>query len=281
MVRPFPTPMESDQPYELLALPGRAVISLLRWLAQLGILFQEISIGLFRGGMRLKLILGQIVTIGFGSQTVVIVTGAFTGAVFAAQMYLKLKDFGIESAVGGIVSISLCRELAPALAGLMVTGRVGASMAAEIGTMKVTEQIDALRVMGVHPVDYLVTPRFIAMLLSLPLLIGECIVFGIAAAAFVMTGLYELPFAWFDQHMKEYTNLNDLWFAMIKGVVFAVLIVLIACHQGLVAENGAVGVGRGTTKAVVFGSLAVLIVNFFLTLFLSYFFPMGSAQSSS
>jgi len=113
---------------------------------------------------------------------VVIVTGAFTGAVFTFQTFVKFKDFGVETSVGAIVSIALCRELGPVLAGLMVAGRVGASMAADIGTMKVTEQIDALRVMGVDPVEYLVLPCFIAMMISMPLLIAESISFGLLAS---------------------------------------------------------------------------------------------------
>jgi phospholipid/cholesterol/gamma-HCH transport system permease protein len=212
----------------------------------------------------------QIVAIGYGSQAVVVVTGAFTGAVFTAQSYFKFKDFGIETTIGGIVSVSLCRELAPVLAGLMVTGRVGAAMAAEIGTMKVNEEIDALRVMGVHPVDYL-------MLLSMPLLIAESIVFGLGASAIVATGVFDIPFAWFWTHVVDHTNHTDLIFGMSKGFVFGILIVLISCHQGLRASNGAVGVGLGTTRAVVFSSLALLIVNFFLTMLLNFFFPLGNA----
>ncbi len=255
---------------------ARGTLRTLSWLGQLALLFQELMIGLMRGVLRFKLVLVQLVTIGYGSQAVVIVTGAFTGAVFVAQTYLKLKDYGLESGVGGIISISLCRELAPALTALMVTGRVGASMAAEIGTMKVTEQIDALRVMGVHPVDYLVMPRFVAMLISLPLLTAEAIVFGILAGDIVISSLFNVPLAWFDYHMQEFTNLQDVWFAMIKGFVFAIIIVIISCHQGLIAENGAVGVGTGTIRAVVYSCLSVLVVNFFLTMLLSYFFPMGT-----
>ncbi|MEN3942167.1 ABC transporter permease [Prosthecobacter sp. SYSU 5D2] len=261
----------------ILALPGRSFLNFLAYLGQLGVLLRELWDSVTKGTWRLRLMAEQIVTIGFGSQAVVIVTGAFTGAVFTAQSYFKFKDFGIESTVGGIVSVSLCRELGPVLAGLMVTGRVGASMAAEIGTMKVSEQVDALRVMGAHPVDYLVLPRFVAMMISMPLLIAESIVFGLAAAAVVGTGVFGIPFAWFWDHVKDHTNHEDLSFAMIKGFIFGILIVLISCHQGLKASNGAVGVGLGTTRAVVFSSLALLVANFFLTMLLNYFFPLGTA----
>ncbi len=260
-----------------LALPGRAFLNFLGYLGELGALIRELWESLTKGALRFRLMAEQMVMIGYGSQAVVIVTGAFTGAVFTAQSYFKFKDFGIESTVGGIVSVSLCRELGPVLAGLMVAGRVGASMAAEIGTMKVSEQIDALRVMGAHPVDYLVLPRFLAMMISMPLLIAECIAFGLAASVLVGTGVFQIPFAWFWEHIKDHTNLEDVSFGMIKGFVFGILIVLISCHQGLKASNGAVGVGKGTTDAVVNSSLALLVANFFLTMLLNYFFPLGSA----
>lgn len=267
-----------DALFGLLALPGRSLLNFLGYLGQLGGLLGELWESLTRGTLRLRLMAQQMVTIGYGSQAVVIVTGAFTGAVFTAQSYFKFKDFGIESTIGGIVSVSLCRELGPVLTGLMVAGRVGASMAAEIGTMKVSEQIDALRVMGAHPVDYLVLPRFLAIMISMPLLIAESIAFGLAASVIVGTGVFKIPHAWFWTHVVDHTNLQDVSFGMIKGFVFGILIVLISCHQGLIASNGAVGVGLGTTRAVVFSSLALLVANFFLTMLLNYFFPLGTAM---
>lgn len=264
-------------PHGILALPGRASLQFFSYLGQLGILVAELWDSVVRGTLRIRHVAEQLVAIGYGSQTVVVVTGAFTGAVFTAQSYFKFKDFGIESTIGGIVSVSLCRELGPVLAGLMVTGRVGAAMAAEIGTMKVSEQIDALRVMGAHPVDYLVLPRFLAMMISMPLLIAESIVFGLSASVFVGTVGFGIPRTWFWNHVQEHTNLQDVSFGMIKGFVFGILIVLISCHQGMIASNGAVGVGLGTTRAVVYSSLALLIVNFFLTMLLTNFFPLGTS----
>jgi phospholipid/cholesterol/gamma-HCH transport system permease protein len=191
-------------------------------------------------------------------------------------MYGKLKDYGGETSVGAIVSVALCRELGPVLSGLMVAGRVGAAMAADIGTMKVTEQIDALRVMGVHPVDYLVLPRFIAMMISMPLLVAESISFGLVAAYMVGVHGFGIPYRWFVDHLVQHTNMEDLTTGMIKGFVFGILITVVSCHQGLKAEEGAVGVGRGTTSAVVISSLALLIINFFLSILLNYFFPIGA-----
>lgn len=260
---------------DLLRLPGRFFLDFLHYLGQLAALVADLFYAMRRGVMRLKLVAHEIVSIGYGSQTVVIVTGAFTGAVFTFQTFVKFKDFGVETSVGAIVSIALCRELGPVLAGLMVAGRVGASMAADIGTMKVTEQIDALRVMGVDPVEYLVLPRFIAMMISMPLLIAESISFGLLASYLVTVHGYGIPAAWFTLHMTEHTDMTDLSVGMIKGFVFGILITLISCHQGLAAKDGAVGVGNGTTRAVVISSLSLLIFNFFLSLLLNYFFPIG------
>ena len=265
-----------DSPRGPVRLLGQAALNFIDYFGQLGILLAESLESLFKTKPRFRLIMEQIVRIGFGSQVVVIVTGAFTGAVFTAQSYFKFRDFGIESTVGSIVSVSLFRELGPVLTGLMVAGRVGAAMAAEIGTMKVSEQIDALRAMGVHPVDYLAMPRFYAMTLSMPLLIAEAIVFGLSASWAVAVLGFGIPDAWFMMHTIDHTNLDDLSFAMIKGLVFGLLIVIMSCHQGLSTTNGAVGVGRSTTRAVVFSSLAILVANFFLTLLLNFFFPMGT-----
>jgi phospholipid/cholesterol/gamma-HCH transport system permease protein len=182
---------------------------------------------------------------------------------------------GMGSAVGAVVSVSLCRELAPVLTALMVDGRVGAAMSAEIGTMKVTEQIDALRALAVYPVDYLVVPRTLAMMISMPLLVAECIAFGIVAGYLVAVHLLDINGPYYVANMVRWTRPRDIIMGMTKAFVFALLIVFISCHKGLTAREGAVGVGRATTEAVVNASLAVLIVNFFLTMGLNIIFPAG------
>ncbi len=268
--------MESLRHLEWLALLGRVFLGVLSSLGQIAALMAELGRGLRSGVWRLKLVAREIVAIGFGSQLVVVVTGAFTGAVFAFQSYAKFKTFGLESSVGAIVSVALCRELGPVLAGLMVSGRVGASMAADIGTMKVTEQIDALRVMGVHPVDYLVLPRFLAMIVSMPLLVAESIAFGLMASYALIVYGCDVPSSWFWHHTVDHTDMLDVYIGMFKGLVFGIIITLVSCHQGLKAENGAVGVGLGTTRAVVFSSLTILVSNFFLTIALNYVSPLGN-----
>jgi phospholipid/cholesterol/gamma-HCH transport system permease protein len=253
---------------------GTPVLRLTEYLGELAVLTGELWHALVRSRIRWGLVAKQLVTIGFGSQLQVIVTGAFTGAVFAAQVYYKFNQLGFESTVGGIVALAMARELGPVLTALMLTSRVGASMAAEIGTMKVTEQLDALRSLGVHVVDYLVAPRFLAMLFSVPLLIGESIRFGMAAAKLIAVGLFNVPSAFYDDQLEKNFALESLWFGMTKGFVFGYLIVIVCCHQGLNVRQGAVGVGRGTTSAVVISSLGILIVNFFLTLALNQIWPV-------
>ena len=225
--------------------------------------------------IRWRLFMQQIVEIGLRSQVVVMITGAFTGAVFAAQTYFQFSKLGMGSAVGAVVSVSICRELGPVLTALMVAGRVGASMSAEIGTMKVTEQIDALRALAVHPIDYLVVPRTLGMMISMPLLVAEAVAIGIAAGYFVAIFLLEVNGTYYVANMVRWTMLRDIIMALSKAVIFALLIVFISCHKGLTSREGAVGVGQATTEAVVNASLAVLIFNFFLTMGLNIIFPAG------
>jgi phospholipid/cholesterol/gamma-HCH transport system permease protein len=259
----------------LIISTGASVLELLRYIGGVSLLIVETVRSLFISPLRWGLIVRQVLEVGYRSQPVVMITGAFTGAVFAAQTYFQFRILGMESAVGALVSVSMCRELGPVLTGLMLAGRVGASMSAEIGTMKVTEQIDALRALAVHPVDYLVTPRALAMLVSVPLLTGECIGLGIATGYFVGVGLLEIQGPYYIDNVIKYTFPKDVLMGLIKGFVFGLLIVFISCYEGLNAREGAVGVGRATTEAVVAGSLAILIFNFFLTMLLNIFFPGG------
>jgi phospholipid/cholesterol/gamma-HCH transport system permease protein len=247
----------------------------LRYVGQLSLLARDVVESLAKGKIRMRQVVHQIAEIGYRSQPVVMVTGAFTGAVLTAQSMFQFEKFGMQTMGGALVSVSMLRELGPVVTGLMLAGRVGSSMAAEIGTMKVTEQIDALRVMNVHPVDYLVTPRMLAMLVAIPLLIGESAVFGIVASNLVGIEAFGIGEAYWKFQMEKYTDLTDVSFALIKGLIFGIIIIVVSCHQGLVASQGAAGVGRGTTRAMVYSSLMILIANFILTLLLNQIFPAG------
>jgi phospholipid/cholesterol/gamma-HCH transport system permease protein len=254
---------------------GAAVISRVTYMGEVVVLAAETLASIVTQKIRWRLFMNQVVEIGWRSQSVVLITGAFTGAVFAAQTFFQFNKLGMGSAVGAVVSVSICRELGPVLTALMVTGRVGASMSAEIGTMKVTEQIDALRALAVHPIDYLVVPRALAMMVSMPLLVAECIALGIISGYLVGVGLLEVNGPYYVDNMVRWTQIRDIVMALSKAFCFALLIVFIACHKGLTSREGAVGVGRATTEAVVDASLAVLVFNFFLTMGLNIIFPAG------
>jgi len=170
------------------------------------------------------------------------------------------------------VSVSMGSELGPVLTALMVAGRVGAAMAAELGTMRVTEQIDALRTLATHPVDYLVAPRVLATVLALPLLTAEAIAIGIAAGAAVGVGLLGIDAAYSWHNMLRYTDVEDMIIGLTKSVVFGAIVSTVSCYKGMNCREGAEGVGRATTEAVVASSIAVLISNFFLTRFLTQLF---------
>jgi phospholipid/cholesterol/gamma-HCH transport system permease protein len=254
---------------------GTPLLAFFQYLGEVVLLAADTFRSIFTHRLRWKLFLNQVVEIGLLSQLLVIITGGFTGAVFAAQAFFQFNNLGMGSAVGAVVSVSLCRELAPVLTALMVAGRVGAAMSAEIGTMKVTEQIDALRALAVYPIDYLVVPRALAMMLSMPLLVAECIAFGIVAGYVVAIYLLGVNGPYYVDNMVHWTRSRDIIMGLTKAFCFALLIVFISCHKGLTAREGAVGVGRATTEAVVNASLAVLIVNFFLTMALNIIFPAG------
>lgn len=249
--------------------------SFLLFLGQLALLGGETLSLILKGKLRFRLTLQQIAEIGFGSQFVILVTGAFTGAVFTAQAYFQFASLNMETGVGPVVTLAMFRELGPVLTGLMVAGRVGAAMTAEIGTMKVTQQIDALRALAVNPVEYLVVPRAVALFISMPLLVVECVGCGVLASYSVGVNVLGITGVYFLANIQKFTEGSDIMMSLIKGFVFAWIIVFISCREGLEAKGGAVGVGRATTSTVVNCSLAILIANFFLTMALNVIFPAG------
>ena len=171
-----------------------------------------------------------------------------------------------------VVSVGLASELGPVLAGLMVAGRIGAAIAAELGTMRVSEQIDALRTMATHPVDHLVVPRFLATVIAMPLLTALVVAMGIVAGYMVGTMLYNMDGAYALKQVKDITGPIDLWLGMVKSLFFGMIISIIGCYRGLNCGLGAEGVGRATNQAVVESCIVILISNFFLTLVLRKFF---------
>ncbi len=211
----------------------------------------------------------QIYLIGARSQMVVCFTGAFIGMVFCAQIFYQFHKVQMDSGTGPAVSIALARELAPIITGLILAGRVGAAIAAELGTMRVTEQVDALRALAVHPVDYLVVPRTIGLVVSMPMLTAEAILVGIVAAYLVGTQLLGIDGGYFLNNMEKYTKYKDVVAGLMKALAFAWIIVTVSCNKGLTCEEGAEGVGKATMEAVVVSSVAILIANFFITIIFS------------
>lgn len=235
-------------------------------MGRLSLLAREAIGSAFCGRTAWSDVLRQIYFMGVKSQSVVLITGAFTGMVLGAQTFFQFHKIGMDSATLAVVSVSMCSELGPVLTALMVAGRVGASMAAELGTMRVTEQIDALRTMATHPVDYLAVPRLLAGLIVLPLLTAESISIGIAAAYVVGVHLLGIDPTYSWEHMLRHTDNTDLLTGLTKSFLFGGIIAIIGCYKGMNCGEGAEGVGRATTEAVVYSSIAILVANFFLTL---------------
>jgi phospholipid/cholesterol/gamma-HCH transport system permease protein len=252
---------------------GRLVLSLIDYLGEVVLLAVDSIKSFVTQGIRWRETINQVHSIGVKSLSVVLLTGAFIGMVFAAQTYFQFHKVRLDTNTGPAVSIALARELGPIITSLMIAGRVGASMAAEIGTMRVTEQVDALRSLAVHPVDYLVVPRVLAMALSLPLLTAMSVFTGIGCAYGLSVEVLKIDSAYFLHHMYIYTDHNDILSGLIKVFIFSFIIVFVSCHKGLHCEGGAEGVGKATTEAVVNSSISILITNFFATMLLSKIIP--------
>lgn len=207
----------------------------------------------------------QMVRLGIDSIPVVALTTMFTGMVMALQTFTGFQRVHAENFVASVVSLAMVRELSPVLVGLMVTGRVGSSMAAEIGTMRVTEQLDALEALATDPVHYLFVPRVLAGIVMLPFLtlLGDAIgIFGGYLVAVKLLGANPLVY---DQNTWQFLDLKDIWSGLVKAAVFGLLLTLTGCVKGYYTTGGAEGVGRATTSAVVTASLLILLSDFFLT----------------
>lgn len=245
-----------------------------RGLGRIAMLAQEAMVSLFTFKLAPRDVVYQMYFIGVKSQSVVLITGAFTGMVLAAQTYFQFHKVRMDTATLAVVGVSMCSELGPVLTGLMVAGRVGAAIAAELGTMKVTEQIDALRTLATHPVDYLVVPRLLAAHLVMPLLTMEAIALGIGAGYILSVTLLEIDPAYLWHNLVLYTSTPDLVSGLIKAVIFGGIVAIVGCYKGLNCSGGAEGVGHAATEAVVYASIAILISNFFLTLLLGKLFDL-------
>lgn len=216
-----------------------------------------------------RMLLPQMYEIGTRSIPVVIITGAFVGMVLAVQTIGQFKAIGMVARMGSIVNLSVLRELGPVLTGVMLAGRVGGGFTAELGTMRVTEQIDALRAMGADPIRVLVAPRFSACVLLIPILVIYADVMGILGGYVVSVYVYGVSGPEFWRHATQQVRYFDIFYGPIKSVFFGAVIGLIGCYKGFRCAPGAAGVGRACTQAFVATCMAILALNFFLGMLLN------------
>jgi phospholipid/cholesterol/gamma-HCH transport system permease protein len=244
---------------------GNYTIRFVEEAGKIMVLFVRTLSWIFRPPLERKEIFKQMEEVGIRSFPVVTITSAFTGMVLALQSFTGFKRFGAETMVGTVVALSMTRELGPVLTGLMVSGRVGSAMAAELGTMRVTEQIDALFTLGTNPIQYLIVPRFLATTLMLPVLVIFSDVIGIVGGYLVSVQILGTNPTLYFRRTWDFLELSDLYSGLLKAIFFGMIIATISCYQGFSTEGGAVGVGRATTRAVVIASLMILISNYFIT----------------
>jgi len=209
----------------------------------------------------------QMMEIGVHTLPLAAMIGVFTGMVIALQTGYGLKDFGLESTVGSIVGLAMVREMGPVITAFLISGRVGSAMAAELGTMAVTDELDALRVMGINPVRFLVVPRFLATLVMQPILTVYSVVIGVWGASVISRTYLRIDPSIYYRRLYETLEMVDVQQGMAKTLVFAVIISIASCRLGLTATGGAVGVGKATTRSVVVALTSILVSDYFVTRF--------------
>jgi phospholipid/cholesterol/gamma-HCH transport system permease protein len=232
------------------------------------LLFLSILKGIFKPPFEIRNIIGQMLEVGVNSLPVVLTTALATGMVLALHMYTGFNRFGAEGLVGTVVALSMTREFGPVLAALVVAGRAGAAMAAELGTMRVTEQIDALETLATNPVQYLVVPRFVSALIMLPALTIITDIVGILGAYFVTVVLLGTSSQSYLRATWDFLQMQDIYNGLIKACFFGAAFSLISCYKGYYTRGGAEGVGRATTGAVVYSFMTILISDYFLSAWL-------------
>ena len=244
---------------------GRVALNFFAAAGRLGLFAGEAILQCFKRPFYLKAFGAQLIEIGFYSLPVVALTTFFSGMVIALQTYTGFSSLSSEGPVAMVVLISVTRELAPVMAGLMVAGRIGAAMAAELGTMRVTEQIDALTTLSTNPFRYLIVPRILAGIVMLPILVLIGDIIGICGGYLI--GIYKLDFnaSTYLMNTWEYLQPMDIISGMTKAAVFGFIITLLGCYNGFYSKGGAQGVGQATTNAVVSASILILIFNYILT----------------
>lgn len=250
---------------KIFAAFGRETLTFLRELGGVGVFMLDAVTGIFRPPVYWPLILQQIMRIGFFSLPVVGLTAFFTGGALALQIYTGAARYGAEAFVPTVVMIGIVRELGPVIAGLMVAGRVAAAIAAELGTMRVTEQIDALTTLATDPIKYLVVPRLAAAVISMPILVAIADSIGIYGGYIVSTQSLGFTGSIYLKNTIDFATFQDVSSGLIKAAAFGFIIALMGCYNGFHSKGGAQGVGKATTNAVVSASILILAANYLLT----------------
>ncbi len=265
---PAKAPAAPAKPGEetLLAPVLRPITDSLIYLGEILILFAQ-TVRSVRGRVNAKDLVDQMASLGVNSISIALLTTTTTGAVLALYFTPFLKQYGAENYIGAIVAIAVAREMGPVLTGVVVAARAGSAIAAEIGTMKVTEQIDALRALAVSPIQYLVVPRVLAAVIMVPLVCVLADAGGLVGGMFMSQSDGVMPAVYWNS-MKQFLDVSDFTRGILKTVVFGLIIVLVGCHQGLATRGGATEVGRATTNAVVLSIILIYLADFVMTYFM-------------
>ncbi len=244
---------------------GEYTVGTIEEIGRLFTMLVQTIVWAFRPPYRLRVIFQQLESVGVGSLPIVLLTGIFAGLVLAYQSDHAFRLFNAETLVGATVAVSLLRELGPVFTGLMVAGRTGSSMTTELGTMRVTEQIDAMAVMAINPIQYLVMPRVLATVIMLPVLNMLFNFVGIGAAYGLSVEYMQTDPGIFIHHITRFVSVQDFLYSTIKAAVFGLIVGLVGCYKGFYASGGAKGVGEATTSSVVVSSVLILLLDYLMT----------------
>ncbi|MBN1521502.1 MAG: ABC transporter permease [Candidatus Aureabacteria bacterium] len=256
--------------YHYIDYTGKLILDFLEAIGKSGMFLIKSIIGLFQCGCKVKNVSEQMLFIGVKSSFIIILTGVFTGMVLALQGYYSLSKFGATALLGPAVALTLIRELGPVLTALMVVARAGSALTAEIGTMRVTEQIDAIEIMGIDPFSYLIMPNMVAAIIAFPLLTAIFDVVGVWGGCLVAVQLLNLSMGSYFGEMSSYVEMSDITNGIIKSVIFAVIVLWICLYMGFYTKGGAKGVSTSTTRAVVFSAVHIFMWDYLLTSILGY-----------
>ena len=273
-------PVVLERP-DLIQRLGQLTLAFVQDTGQLALFTCELLVWLLTHRWRRSVLVSALYQIGYESIPGVITTGGFIGMVMAVQSYDQLRYMHLETNLGAVINISLVKELGPVLAATMLAGRVGCAMAAELGTMKITEQIDALRVLGANPMHYLVVPRFVASVVMVPILTVLADAAGVLGGWFFATRVCGVDGHHYWTHTEEFINWFDLIGGIVKAVFFGGAISIVACQRGFSCKAGAEGVGEAATQAFVYGFVAILVIDFFLGFLLNALYPLTGLMTTT